>query len=74
MRVAAIAAEEVKRLQIYNGYVQHLTAIPQRKKVVSVRVYSSGYVTAVSVVQRQWLNSGVRIFTGYYPRSQLPLK
>ena len=52
----------VKRLQIYNGYMQHVTVIPQRKQkspfgcsgYVCIR-----YVTAVAAGQSQRFCSGV---------------
>jgi hypothetical protein len=52
---------EVKRLQIYNGYVQR--PFPNGHKFP---FGCNGHVTAMAVGQRQLLYSGVRIFTGNY--------
>ena len=57
-RYVTVSVSEVKRLQIYSGFMWHLTAIPQPTKASVWRSgirYNSGYVTAVAVGQRQRL-------------------
>jgi hypothetical protein len=58
------AVTEVKRLQIYNGYMQR-PFLNGRKCPFGC----NGYVTAMAVGQRQRLYSGVRMFTGNYLNS-----